>query len=217
MRRADVLAAALRLLDADGLDGLTMRRLAASLDLRPSALYHHFRDKEALIDTLAEQLLAEVGEADPDGPWDERVVAIALQVRSALMAHRDGARVVAGTFVPRPNTLRIGERIVEALRDAGLAEDLWASTAFALNYYILGHTIEEQARDELVARGEWNGRLEELASASPFPLIVHASTGLEELDGTTRFRRGLDLIVDGIRVAAHSDAAEPPARARTPE
>lgn len=201
MRRADVLAAALRLLDAEGLDGITMRRLAASLDLQPSALYHHFRDKKALIDALAEQLLAEVGEVDPARPWDERIESIALQVRSALMAHRDGGRLSAGTFVAQPNTLRIGERYVEALRDAGLPEELWATTAFTLTYYILGHTIEEQAREEMIADGAWSRQLAELAD-TPYPKIAHATAELEHLDGTTRFRRGLDLIIDGIRTAA---------------
>ena len=201
MRRADVLAAALRLLDAEGLDGITMRRLAATLDLQPSALYHHFRDKKALIDALAEQLLAEVGGVDRAGSWDERIEALAAQVRMALLAHRDGARLMAGTFVAQPNTLRIGERYVEALRDAGLAEELWATTVFALNYYILGSTIEEQAREELIASGTWSQQLAELANA-PYPLIVRSVTDLERLDGTTQFRRGLELIIDGIRTAA---------------
>jgi AcrR family transcriptional regulator len=205
MRRADVLAAALALLDAEGLDGITMRRLAATLDLQPSALYHHFRDKKALIDALAEQLLAEVGDVDPAQPWDERVESLARQTRSALMAHRDGARLMAGTFVAQPNTLRIGERYVEALRDAGLAEELWATTAFTLNYYILGHTIEEQARDELIAAGTWSQQLADLASA-PYPTIAHAVADLERLDGETRFRHGLNLIIDGIRATAHANA-----------
>ena len=203
MRRADVLAAALKLLDAEGLDGITMRRLAASLDLQPSALYHHFRDKKALIDALAEQLLAEVGDADPARPWDERIESIATQVQSALMAHRDGGRLSAGTFVAQPNTLRIGERYVEALRDAGLPEELWATTAFTLTYYILGHTIEEQARQELIAAGTWSQQLTELANA-PYPLIAGSAADLERLDSTTRFRLGLSLIIDGIRAAACS-------------
>jgi TetR/AcrR family transcriptional regulator, tetracycline repressor protein len=201
MRRADVLAAALGLLDAEGLDGITMRRLAASLDLRPSALYHHFRDKKALIDALAEQLLAGVGDVDPARPWDERIESLAVQVRSALMAHRDGGRLSAGTFVAQPNTLRIGERYVEALRDAGLPEELWATTAFTLTYYILGHTIEEQAREEMIAAGTWSRQLVELANA-PYPMIAHSTADLERLDGTTRFRLGLGLIIDGIRAAA---------------
>jgi TetR/AcrR family transcriptional regulator, tetracycline repressor protein len=205
MRRADVLAAALRLLDAEGLDGITMRRLAGSLDLQPSALYHHFRDKKALIDALAEQLLADVGDVDPAQPWDERIESLALQVRSALMAHRDGGRLMAGTFVAQPNTLRIGERHVEALRDAGLDQELWATTTFTLNYYILGHTIEEQARDELIAAGTWDQQLVDLAKA-PYPVIARAVTDMERLDGETRFRRGLDLIIDGIRTAVNAGA-----------
>ena len=205
MRRADVLAAALRLLDAEGLDGITMRRLAATLDLQPSALYHHFRDKKALIDALAEQLLAEVGEVDPALPWDERIESIAGRFRAALLAHRDGARLMAGTFVVQPNTMRLGEQYVEAVRDAGVAEELWATTAFTLTYYILGHTIEEQAREEMIAAGAWSGRLAELAGM-PYPLIVRSVTDLDHLDGTTQFRRGLDLIIDGIRAAAERGA-----------
>ena len=109
LRRPDVLKAALDMLDAEGLDGLTMRKLSAALNVQGGALYRHFPSKEALLDAMAEHLLAGVGAPFPPRmSWREECLELAKRLRTALLSRRDGARVVAGTYVPAPNSMTAG-------------------------------------------------------------------------------------------------------------
>src|SRR6185312_10467837 len=98
LRRADVLRGARELIDAEGLDGLTMRKLGAQLKVQAGALYWHFPSKQALLGAIADDLVAAVADAPPAGPWDQRLITMAHRLRRALLGLRDGARLVAGTF-----------------------------------------------------------------------------------------------------------------------
>src|SRR6185312_4685509 len=97
--RQQVLGAALELLDEVGLDQLTMRRLATALGVQNGATYWHFRSKQALLEAMADAMLAGVADVAP-GPWDARVPELATRLRRALLARRDGARVFSGVFFP---------------------------------------------------------------------------------------------------------------------
>ncbi|GIF21473.1 TetR/AcrR family tetracycline transcriptional repressor [Actinoplanes tereljensis] len=194
LRRADVLRGARDLLDAEGLDGLTMRKLGAVLNVQAGALYWHFPGKQALLGAIADDLLAGVAEPPPAGPWDQRLVTLAHKLRQALLGVRDGARLVAETFVTEPNTALAGRIGMRILMDAGLPAEQAAWTMFAVGHYVLGHTIEEQAtrpgsgRDaELAAQAAGDADLRELAAA------ISADPG-------RRFEFGLGLVLDGIRV-----------------
>ncbi|WP_243409810.1 TetR family transcriptional regulator, partial [Salmonella enterica] len=95
-----VIRAALDLLNEVGVDGLTTRKLAERLGVQQPALYWHFRNKRALLDALAEAMLAEnhthsVPRADDD--WRSFLIGNARSFRQALLAYRDGARIHAGT------------------------------------------------------------------------------------------------------------------------
>lgn len=204
LHRADVVNGALALLDTDGLDALTMRKLATHLGVQAGALYWHFRDKRALLDAMAERLVEGVGEPVPDGTWDERLTVLAGRVHRALLSHRDGARVVAGTYVAESNHRLAGRLSVTILREAGLPleQAIWAT--FTLLYYILGHTVEEQAQAELVARGEWAAKKEAYlispaAGDDTTEAVGQAFAGAFAADPEVRFGYGLRLFLDGIR------------------
>ncbi|MFJ6572458.1 TetR/AcrR family transcriptional regulator C-terminal domain-containing protein [Streptomyces sp. NPDC091292] len=209
LKRADVLAGALRVLDAEGLAGLTMRRLATDLNVAPGALYWHFADKRALLDAMAEHVIAGIEDVDPDEPWDRRVVEVSHRVRAALRSHRDGARLHAGTFVLQPHTLRVGNAYLRAFLDAGLPRDQAATTLFSVLHYVLGHTIEEQAREELMAAGAWTTDISGVpgTDAPEFADLAAALAGMDALDADTRFDDGLRTIVAGVRLrVAEADA-----------
>src|ERR1700727_2360177 len=98
--REQIVAVALDLLDEAGLDGLTLRQLAARLGIRAPTLYWHVRDKRELLDLLAavilDQALAGWRAPQPGQPWWEWLTARARVMRAALLAHRDSALVVSG-------------------------------------------------------------------------------------------------------------------------
>ncbi|MFI5897449.1 TetR/AcrR family transcriptional regulator C-terminal domain-containing protein [Actinoplanes sp. NPDC051513] len=193
LRRADVLRGARELIDAEGLDGLTMRKLGAQLKVQAGALYWHFPSKQALLDAIADDLVATVADAPPAGPWDQRIVTMAHRLRRALLSMRDGARLVAETFTTEPNTLLAGRTGMQILIDAGMQPDKAAWTMLALSHYIVGHTIEEQAPcDDVPAKLE--------ASAAKYGADLVAELGAAvTADPDRRFDFGLGLMIDGIR------------------
>ena len=198
LHRADVLSAALDLLDAEGLDGLSMRRLATRLDVQVSALYWHYRDKQALLDAMAEQLMEGVADIDPVRPGLAQLAELGRRPRSALLARRDGARVVSGTYVRRPNTLRFGDTAVRAALAAGIPAEEAGLAFFTLQDYVLGHTIEEQSRNELLSsRAEPPDQAPEVAEQ--YPAIRVAIEHWAATDADVRFHYGLDVLIDGLR------------------
>jgi TetR/AcrR family tetracycline transcriptional repressor len=197
LRRADVVEAALDMLDAEGLDGLTMRKLSAALNVQGGALYRHFPSKEALLDAMAERLMVGVGAPlPPEMPWQEQCLELAGRLRTALLSRRDGARVVAGTYVPAPNSMTAGARAIEALCAAGFPPDQAAWTTFAFFYYVLGHMIEEQGQTRLAPGDDWYARLTAVddTPAEPF---ASAMRSLITADPAQRFWFGIKLFLNG--------------------
>ncbi|MEU3351814.1 TetR/AcrR family transcriptional regulator C-terminal domain-containing protein [Streptomyces sp. NPDC037389] len=145
--RSIVLKAALEQLDEVGLDEFSTRKLAAALGVRVGALYWHYPSKQALLDAIAEHIAADATAAPlPDGDWAERLDAIARTLRDAMLAHTDGARVIACMSAPGPMAHAFFERLVAVLRETGLDADTAASAGDVLTSYVNGFTVEEQAR-----------------------------------------------------------------------
>jgi TetR/AcrR family tetracycline transcriptional repressor len=198
LHREDVLDGALAVLEAEGLDRLTMRRLASHLGVQPGALYWHFANKQALLDAMADRLVEGVGDAVPTGPWDDQLEVVATRLRGALLAHRDGARLVAGTYVEERNTRLVAHRIIDVLEAAGLPIDRAAWVGFALSSYVLGHTIEEQAQADLVAGRAWEEKVHALNEPED-PRLARALAAFFDADPAERFAYGMRVFLDGIR------------------
>jgi TetR/AcrR family tetracycline transcriptional repressor len=184
LRRADVLEGAISILDEYGLGDLTMRRVATSLHVQPGALYWHFKDKQTLLGAIADSLLADVDAPTEQENWDGQLRELAHRLRDRLLSHRDGAELVAATYASRMVTNRIRERIAAVGIRAGLSRDESELTADTLLYYILGHTVDEQARMQMDSVGA---------------LADGTSPLFEKPDPTSRFDFGLALLVDGVR------------------
>lgn len=194
LKRADVVTGALALLDTDGLDGLTMRKLGVRLGVQAGGIYWHFKNKEALLGAMADRIVGVITETPlTPGPWDAQLAEIAHRVRRAMLAHRDGARVVAGTYVVEPNSVRGGEQAVRILTDAGFPLDRAGWVIFAAMYYVLGHTIEEQAQ---LAAGDWEQRGADL----PDTELHRVMDDVIKADSDERFAYGLELFLDGVRM-----------------
>jgi TetR/AcrR family transcriptional regulator, tetracycline repressor protein len=201
--------AALTLLDEVGLEGLTMRRLATALKIQAPSLYWHFPNKQALLDGMADAIFGAVslprnrkGKTRDDKTWDERLKAVFRAIRKALLAHRDGARVFAGTYVPTDNVLRVVEAMMALMQEAGASPKLSSDGAFSLVYYVLGFTMEEQGLDprtggplDLANR---QAKFANLA-AMKYPSIHAALHRMFDNDLDDRFEAGLDLLINGLK------------------
>ncbi|MFC6900497.1 TetR/AcrR family transcriptional regulator C-terminal domain-containing protein [Nonomuraea dietziae] len=139
--------AALRLLDEVGLEGLTVRRLAAELGVRSPALYWHIRTKQDLLDGMAGAIVLSAGMGPPEEgeSWQDWLARRGRSYRRSLLAHRDGARVVANaTGLGQEPIRRLNEELTAMLAH-GFTPVLALRTITAISHYVTGFVLQEQA------------------------------------------------------------------------
>ena len=146
--RRQVIEAALQLLDDDGLDALSLRTLAARLGVQAPTLYWHIGSKAELLDAVADAIMDEAIRAIPPSgsgdDWAEWMLAVLVELRTALLRHRDGARVVSGARL----ALRRGdfsEAIVSTLVVRGIELQRARLLLLAGERFTVGYVLEEQA------------------------------------------------------------------------
>ncbi|MFD0004339.1 TetR/AcrR family transcriptional regulator [Streptomyces sp. NPDC127178] len=195
---------ALDLLDQSGLEALTMRRLADAMGVQAGALYRYFATKQDLLTAMAERMLAGLAESGgeaTDGDWSEQLAALAHAMRAALLAHRDGARVFAGTHSTGANTLRFADRLVGVLRDAGFTDEEAARSLFAVVNFTVGHTLEEQAALQPESGAPAAPEvLHAAVTAGSYPHLSATLPTLTSTDFAPHFEFGLGLVTEGLRV-----------------
>ena len=147
LSRETVLAAARRIADDEGVDRLTMRRLAGELGVMPNALYSYVPDKEALLDALLDDLLAGIDSGDPaEGDWRDGLVRVMDSSRRLLLAHPRLAPVFLARPGLGPNAARLGEITFELLRRGGLEGERAVEAFRILLIYSLGFAAFQAPR-----------------------------------------------------------------------
>jgi TetR/AcrR family tetracycline transcriptional repressor len=195
----DVIAArALEVLNEVGLDGLTMRVLAKDLGVQAPTLYWHMKNKQELLDAMADRLAVETAEGleapRRDESWQDWLVALAQRTRTAMLRYRDGARMAAGAYSSNPVVGRTVELVLRTLQDAGFTTAEAARTFPVLLHYTVGFTIEEQARaGAAYDRNPYDRELP--VDAARYPLTASVKNELFTVDS---FEHGLRVILAGI-------------------
>lgn len=177
LSRETVIAEALLLLDQVGLDAISTRQLAKRLGVEQPSLYWHFRKKEELLAAMAEKAMAPHAESPLPTPSDEWRSWFADYMRSfrrALLLHRDGARLHAGTRPKKGQMEKIMRRL-NFLIASGIPEQDAKMAWLAANYFTVGSVLEEQADASL-----------------------RADSDLPPVDHEAAFEAGLALIIDGL-------------------
>ncbi|MFD9452414.1 TetR/AcrR family transcriptional regulator [Streptomyces sp. NPDC059985] len=198
--QARTVESALALLNDSGLDALTMRRLADAMGVQAGALYRYFRTKDDLLTAMAERMMAGVCAPAGGADWSERLSVLARTLRQALLAHRDGARVFAGTHSTGPGTLGFAEDCIGILRNAGFTDADAARALMAVVHFTIGHTLEEQAalRPGGGSPADPNV-LREAVSPDEYPHLTAALPTLTDADYAPHFEFGLALLVTGLQ------------------
>ncbi|WP_280441215.1 TetR/AcrR family transcriptional regulator C-terminal domain-containing protein [Nocardia brasiliensis] len=197
--------AALDLLDEVGLDGLTMRKVAAALDVQAPALYWHVANKRELLDAMARNVFVaaiEGVEAPRRGEeWDEWVMRLAGRLRRSMLRYRDGAKVLAGTYINDEAMWRTVELTLRTLEDAGFSTVDAGRVFPVLLHYTTGFVIEEQARfgTDYDRNPYGMDQLGQAMDAARYPLTTHMVARFADADSDAEFTHGLRVIVAGIR------------------
>lgn len=198
IHREQIIDTAMRLLDRDGLEGVTLRKVAAELDVHAGALYWHVKNKQELLDEMANALLAEqftqfAGPAVEQN-WSDWLAQMCTRLRRALLAHREGARVVAGAGFGRALLLaQLTDSIIRSLVAAGFSLRLAFLTYSATVSYVYGFVIEEQAAPDVdsVSRVE--------SSDTSIIVAVIREKQINQYSADVDFLAGLELILEGAR------------------
>ncbi len=208
--REQVVRAALGLLDEVGLDELTMRRLAERLGVQAASLYRHVRDKQELLVLLADEITAEMPLLEPSGTWQEQLAAMAHNARRGLLAHRDGARLLASTPPAGPRRLQAVEQVLRALRRSGLPDREVARAADHLTHCVT-ECVADASRVAAAAAAMGVSRRKMMAAARKqfqalpadrFPTLVALAEPLTEDDSDGLFQLGIDLMLRGLEALA---------------
>jgi TetR/AcrR family transcriptional regulator, tetracycline repressor protein len=201
---------ALSLADADGLDTLTIRKLAQDLGVTPMALYWHFRSKEDLLEGVADQVWAEIDvNVDATAPWWAQLQWLLESLVSVLRAHPSAPRLVLEHEKRSEAARRTAEITLDILRNAGF--DAKHASAIARSALWTGITLvmsEPGYHPELPAdeRAEWQRRNQiELAMlpAAKYPRLVECAVPMSACDDPEfHYRFGIGLFIDGVKAAA---------------
>jgi AcrR family transcriptional regulator len=196
--REAIARAALELVDREGLGALSMRRLAAQLEMGTMTLYGYFRTKEELLDAVVE--VATSGGRAPahDGAWEDTLRAVARGMRAGLSRHRSLIELRLRRPIGGPGAFRFTEPGLAALLDAGL-DRAEATRAFrAIFLYVFGFVAFSEPEPDADGRRH----VAALATALPpdeFPLLSGMGAELADtMGGDAQFEHGLDLLLEGI-------------------
>lgn len=210
LSREAIVDAALRVLDRDGAQGLSMRRIAEELGTGPGAIYWHVENKEQLVQLVFDRVIGELPLPDVDPPnWREQIKHGARDVRDAMSRHPGLAQLSFGRIPLGPNAIRYFEWHLSVLRAGGLPDRVAALATDFIHLYVDAFSFEECVEmPPPSADGTAEGFIGEvrdyLASLPParFPNVTALAGPLTSGGRDERFEFGLEIIVDGL--AAHA-------------
>jgi TetR/AcrR family tetracycline transcriptional repressor len=211
LQREAVVRDALRLLDEVGLDGLTVRRLAEALGVQNPALYWHFKNKQELLNLMAETMLADafamVGPPAAGEAWSDWLAGLARTFRRALLSHRDGARVMIAADLSHSPMQADLDQALGVLHGVGFPVHEALVGILALFDYTLGATIEEQTDPAYPSTGEdinVSQALRHEIDVERLPLLARAlEENARRATGSGRsemFESGVRLLLAGMQV-----------------
>lgn len=194
LSRARILDAAVELVDASGIDALSMRSLAAKLGVEAMSLYNHVPSKEALLDGIVETVLDEV-HAPVDGRlWRDTLQELALRHRAAALRHPRVMLLFSSRTVTSPAWRRAVEDTFAALERGGFPAPAAVNAYRVFWGYVVGYVHSE-------LRNADSAGLDAYLAALPtdeFPATHAHAKPLAEIDRDAEFRRGVELLLDGI-------------------
>ena len=211
LTRDAIAAATLKIVDAEGLDAVTMRRVAQELGTGAASLYAHVAGKDELLELVVERVIGEVPIPDEPDPahWQEELKDGMRMIRAAIGAHRDLARAIFARIPFGENALGGAEWMIRTLRAGGLPDQVIAYACDLLPLYVTAVAYEESlyagenvTPEVMLEFNESMRRYYASVPADRFPNIVALATELTTGTGDERFEFGLEVLVRGLAAMA---------------
>jgi TetR/AcrR family transcriptional regulator, tetracycline repressor protein len=209
LSKAAVVGRAIALADAEGLDALTIRRLAQELGVTPMALYWHFRNKDELLNGLSDQFWSEIDtDVDDAAPWPDQLRTVLDSLVQVLREHPSASQLLATGEKQSPAALEATEVALEVLSRGGFdpqhasaiaRNGLWTGLMLAMSEPGSGPSLGEDDRAEQQRRNRIR-----LAMLPPdrYPCLVEAAGPMTDCDPDFHYRFGVDLFIRGVQAMA---------------
>lgn len=210
LTRERVLTCALGLADAGGIGSLTIRSLAAELEVKPMSVYHYVPNKEAILDGIVDLVFAEMElpAIGDDADWRDEIVRRARAARRVLARHTWAIGLLESRGIRGPATLHHHNEIIGILRGAGFTVAMTAHAYALLDSFIYGFALQEATRPFGGAANDRNGRsAPELLDPQTYPHLVELAEGhflRPGYDFGDEFRLGLELILEALARSLHT-------------
>lgn len=195
MSTEDVVAAAVGIADAEGVEALTIRSVAAACGLSPMGLYRHVRDKDDLLDRVVEAVAVGIGDVEATGLWRDKLVVLFGECRRVLLDHPGVAALCVSRPTPVAGVARFYDRVLDALSEGGF-DGAGAVYAFdTLLMFLFGSVLWQIPRSDIERE-----RLIRVAVAHPerTPRLVQNAEELGQRDPEQYFEHGLQTIIAGL-------------------
>jgi AcrR family transcriptional regulator len=196
--RERIVASALRIVDADGVEGLSIRRLAAELGTAPMSVYWHVRDKAELLDLVGEAVLESIEIPPPEGDWREQLRSVHRAMLEAVLRHPNTADLMIGRARYGRAGIALFERLLTILLGAGLAPPAAFDAYQSMYLFLLGY-IATTSRTPAFVETQRQGVLY-LRSLDPgaYPAIGVVAPFVGARVPRDQFEVGLDVVIEGI-------------------
>jgi AcrR family transcriptional regulator len=204
LSRDRVLSAAVTLADEDGIESLSMRKLAQEFGVVPMALYKHVANKEDMLDGMVDIVFSEIDLPSSGTDWTTGMRQRAISARKVLARHRWAIGLTESRTKPGATNLRHHDSVIGCLREAGFSIEMAIHAYSALDSYIYGFALQEQTLpfDNSGEVGEVAEVMLSQFPADEYPYLKETIVELIDRSGweyADEFEFGLDLILDGLQ------------------
>jgi TetR/AcrR family tetracycline transcriptional repressor len=216
LSKGAVVDRALKLADADGLDTLTIRKLALDLGVTPMALYWHFRSKEDLLEGVAERVWGEIEvTVDPSVPWWTQLQGGLESLVKVLRAHPSAAQLLLEHEKRNDAALRATEATLEVLLSAGFdvqhasevaRSTLWTGITLVMSEAGYQPELSEEERTEYRRRNEIYLAM---LPVPRYPRLVQCAPQMADCDPDFHYRLGVEMFIAGVRAMAERYGGDP--------
>jgi AcrR family transcriptional regulator len=212
LTRQRIIRAALHIMDDEGLEAVTMRRIGRELGVEAMSLYNHVEGKDDILDSICEEVLSDFQFPQVQG-WAEATRAACHEYRRLLLAHPNVITVMTERKRPftNPESLRVYEFALDLFRSAGLSETDTVKAFNAFGGYILGCVTREismmigGAEDPAHVRA--HEEFTRMIEAADLPRLREVLPYLIDCDVEEQFDFGLELLIEGVRARIATGAA----------
>jgi AcrR family transcriptional regulator len=203
LSRARIVGAALEIIDEEGVDGLSMRRIAARLGVQAMSLYNHVQSKADILDGVTEYIVTEMRmPRRMAGGWEESIRSIAYGFRQAALRHPRAGELVLMRQLSTPTALQPVDTMIAMMLDHGFDEEAAVHVLRLFVSFQVGSLLSEmrapQATAERDEEATKQARTAYFAGAG-FPAVAKVAPILAVNDHEAEFAFGVELLIDALR------------------